>query len=162
MMDPTADASIGNVTGSNAINVFMGVGLSWALAAVIWQVTDADPASSAEWYKRVAAMDPDVQKNVADAAGCGNGKCDRVVFVTPAGTLWFNLMVFSGNALCALQHLFARRKKFGGELGGPKKGFMGQYFSAGFLMFQWFIYVTASIIFARVNDGLSYTALSAK
>jgi solute carrier family 8 (sodium/calcium exchanger) len=28
-MDPYADASIGNITGSNSVNVFMGIGLSW-------------------------------------------------------------------------------------------------------------------------------------
>ena len=50
---------------------------------------------------------------------------DGAVFIAPAGSIWFNLMVFSVNAFAALQHLFARRKKNGGELGGPKKGFMG-------------------------------------
>ncbi|KAL3115582.1 hypothetical protein niasHT_014259 [Heterodera trifolii] len=32
--DKTADSSIGNVTGSNAVNVFLGIGLAWAIAAV--------------------------------------------------------------------------------------------------------------------------------
>ena len=32
--DPVADASIGNVTGSNAVNVFLGIGMSWTLAAI--------------------------------------------------------------------------------------------------------------------------------
>merc|ERR1711879_135883 len=68
-------------------------------------------------------------------------------FMVPAGTLWFNLMVFSINAFFAIQHLMARRKTWGGELGGPKRGFMGQYFSAAFLCSQWFIYVFAISIF---------------
>ncbi|CAK9293901.1 unnamed protein product [Gordionus sp. m RMFG-2023] len=34
MQDEYADASIGNVTGSNAVNVFLGIGLAWALAAI--------------------------------------------------------------------------------------------------------------------------------
>lgn len=29
-----ADASIGNVTGSNAVNVFLGIGLAWTVAAI--------------------------------------------------------------------------------------------------------------------------------
>jgi len=34
--DPTADASIVNVTGSNAVNVFLGLGLPWSIASVHW------------------------------------------------------------------------------------------------------------------------------
>jgi solute carrier family 8 (sodium/calcium exchanger) len=32
--DPHADSSVGNVTGSNAVNVFLGIGIAWTLAAV--------------------------------------------------------------------------------------------------------------------------------
>ncbi|XP_062596962.1 sodium/calcium exchanger 3-like isoform X1 [Saccostrea cucullata] len=32
--DRYADSSIGNVTGSNAVNVFLGIGLAWTIAAV--------------------------------------------------------------------------------------------------------------------------------
>ena len=38
-MDDTADNSIGNVTGSNSVNVFLGLGLPWLIAAVYWHVT---------------------------------------------------------------------------------------------------------------------------
>ncbi|XP_072121935.1 sodium/calcium exchanger 3 isoform X2 [Mobula birostris] len=34
--DYYADASIGNVTGSNAVNVFLGIGLAWSVAAIYW------------------------------------------------------------------------------------------------------------------------------
>ncbi|XP_037952270.1 sodium/calcium exchanger 3-like isoform X2 [Teleopsis dalmanni] len=34
MQDKYADASIGNVTGSNAVNVFLGIGLAWTVAAI--------------------------------------------------------------------------------------------------------------------------------
>lgn len=34
--DDTADNSVGNVTGSNAVNVFLGVGIAWTMAAVYW------------------------------------------------------------------------------------------------------------------------------
>jgi len=155
-MDPYADASIGNVTGSNSVNVFLGVGIAWALAAFKWQLSEP----STEWVKRYFGKDTllssSEQKNVVDAVGSSG----KAIFVTPAGTLWFNLMVFSVNAFFALQHLYARRRKWNGELGGPKKGVMGQYFSAAFLVFQWFIYVAASIVFARVNGGLTYGQLA--
>lgn len=32
--DKYADSSIGNVTGSNAVNVFLGIGIAWTIAAV--------------------------------------------------------------------------------------------------------------------------------
>ncbi|XP_054828569.1 sodium/calcium exchanger 3 isoform X1 [Eublepharis macularius] len=36
VQDMYADASIGNVTGSNAVNVFLGIGLAWSVAAIYW------------------------------------------------------------------------------------------------------------------------------
>lgn len=33
-----ADSAIGNVTGSNSVNVFLGLGLPWAVATTYWQV----------------------------------------------------------------------------------------------------------------------------
>merc|ERR1712045_464381 len=35
--DETADNSVGNVTGSNAVNVFLGIGIAWTMAAVYWE-----------------------------------------------------------------------------------------------------------------------------
>lgn len=32
--DKTADASVGNVTGSNAVNVFLGIGIAWSVASI--------------------------------------------------------------------------------------------------------------------------------
>jgi len=34
VQDKYADASIGNVTGSNAVNVFLGIGIAWSMAAI--------------------------------------------------------------------------------------------------------------------------------
>ncbi|GFW97762.1 hypothetical protein TNCV_1425251 [Trichonephila clavipes] len=34
MNDKYADSSIGNVTGSNAVNVFLGIGIAWSIAAL--------------------------------------------------------------------------------------------------------------------------------
>jgi solute carrier family 8 (sodium/calcium exchanger) len=155
MMDPYADASIGNVTGSNSINVFMGIGISWLLAAMYWQTSDVTD----EWRKRVLALTPDQQKNVL--ASSDNGT--KAVFIAPGGTIWFNLMVFCVNAFFAIQHLAARRRRWGGELGGPKWGFFGQYFSGVFLILQWFVYVFASILFARLQDDpVTYSTLAAQ
>merc|ERR1712003_619063 len=46
--DPYADNSIGNVTGSNSVNVFIGLGLSWSMAALWWENTSVDKKMLAE------------------------------------------------------------------------------------------------------------------
>merc|ERR1711981_1053522 len=33
-----ADSAIGNVTGSNSVNVFLGLGLPWSIASTYWSV----------------------------------------------------------------------------------------------------------------------------
>ncbi|KAK7904263.1 hypothetical protein WMY93_016870 [Mugilogobius chulae] len=49
--DQYADASVGNVTGSNAVNVFLGIGVAWSIAAVYWKIKGkvfhVDPGSLA-------------------------------------------------------------------------------------------------------------------
>ncbi|XP_037613840.1 solute carrier family 8 member 4b isoform X2 [Sebastes umbrosus] len=51
IQDQYADASIGNVTGSNAVNVFLGIGVAWTIAAVVWRskgkVFKVDPGNLA-------------------------------------------------------------------------------------------------------------------
>ena len=34
--EKSADNAIGNVTGSNSVNVFLGLGLPWVIAAIYW------------------------------------------------------------------------------------------------------------------------------
>ena len=36
--EKTADSSVGNVNGSNSVNVFLGLGLPWVIASVYWAV----------------------------------------------------------------------------------------------------------------------------
>ena len=43
----TADASIGNVTGSNSVNVFVGCGIPWLIGSIYWVNTLGKP----EGYK---------------------------------------------------------------------------------------------------------------
>ncbi|XP_062296092.1 sodium/calcium exchanger 3 isoform X6 [Scomber scombrus] len=38
VQDTYADAAIGNVTGSNAVNVFLGIGMAWSVAAIYWHM----------------------------------------------------------------------------------------------------------------------------
>merc|ERR1719178_425170 len=102
-MDPYADASIGNITGSNSVNVFIGLGLSWSIAAFYWQFREP----TQEWIDRVT-LPGGVYYNVRDDIAKAVDGSGKAVFVVPAGTLWFNLMVFSCNAFFAIQHLAYR------------------------------------------------------
>ncbi|XP_061828282.1 sodium/calcium exchanger 2b isoform X3 [Nerophis lumbriciformis] len=51
IQDQHADACVGNVTGSNAVNVFLGIGVAWSVAAVYWKIKGkpfkVDPGSLA-------------------------------------------------------------------------------------------------------------------
>jgi len=42
--DPYADSSVGNVTGSNAVNVFLGIGIAWTMAAIYQAVNPLNPS----------------------------------------------------------------------------------------------------------------------
>ncbi|XP_059501191.1 sodium/calcium exchanger 1-like isoform X4 [Stegostoma tigrinum] len=42
IQDQYADASIGNVTGSNAVNIFLGIGVAWTVAAIYWHAQGKD------------------------------------------------------------------------------------------------------------------------
>merc|ERR1711881_456905 len=46
--DPYADASIGNVTGSNSVNVFLGLGLPWMVASLYWK----SEGVTSDWVER--------------------------------------------------------------------------------------------------------------
>lgn len=124
VQDEYADASIGNVTGSNSVNVFLGLGLPWTMGAFFW---DSEGAS-AEWQKKYAA-DGIPEKYP------GGG------FVVIAGDLGFSVIVFSACAITTILILVIRRKVVGGELGGNdgiKKA------SSAFLVMLWFTYVALS------------------
>merc|ERR1712224_1120408 len=50
VQDEYADASIGNVTGSNSVNVFLGLGLPWLMGAIVW----SSQGATDEWKKMKA------------------------------------------------------------------------------------------------------------
>ena len=88
--DSTADAAIGNVTGSNSVNVFLGLGLPWVIAAIHSVSTG----------------------NINQATG-------EVGYYVPKGSgLSFSVAVFCVEAIICIGGLMIRRKFVGGELGG--------------------------------------------
>lgn len=105
-MDPTADAAIVNVTGSNCVNVFLGLGGPWTLAAIYWSMQARDSPIGVEWSKRF----PEMAKIVGP---------DRCNFVVGSQNLGFSVLMFGSAFTVAIIILIARRKLVGAELGGP-------------------------------------------
>jgi solute carrier family 8 (sodium/calcium exchanger) len=129
--DPYADASVGNVTGSNSVNVFLGLGLPWTVASFFWWYRGPD----AEWDARYQE-DPDL-------SWLGEIGHRRQAYVVKAGSLAFSVTVFAICAGMALGLLAVRRRHFGGELGGPRTA---KFLSTGFLVTLWFVYILMSIL----------------
>jgi len=125
--EPNADSSIGNITGSNSVNVFLGLGLPWALAAVYWSHLASEEAQ-AEWAARYTS-EPWYEPGM------------KIAFAVPAGDLGFSVGVFSACACTCLGVLVLRRWALGFELGGPTAT---KYGSAVFFVLLWFAYISLS------------------
>lgn len=126
--DPYADASIGNVTGSNSVNVFLGLGLPWTIGSIYW----ASQGRTSAWQEKYAG------KARFEEWNTGGGK-----FIVIGGDLGYSVVIFSGGALVCMSILFLRRKVFGGELGGPK---VCKHITAVILVLIWVTYVVLSSI----------------
>jgi len=124
--DDDADASIINVTGSNSVNVFLGIGIPWTVSACYWATKPASQA--AKW----ASKYPEMLKDYPDGA-----------FVVKGGALSFSVLVFCANMVIALSILRIRRTLFDGELGGPP---LAKFGSAAVLVFLYVLYSVLSII----------------
>jgi solute carrier family 8 (sodium/calcium exchanger) len=137
--DPYADASIGNVTGSNSVNVFLGLGMPWTLGALYWEgYLGTEFADLREkWLARVANRQGDTYLDLGFSKAYPDG-----AFIVPAGSLAYSVSVFTSLALITVLILLARRLAHGGELGGPT---VSRYVSATALVGIWFIYIAASI-----------------
>lgn len=132
--DPYADASIGNVTGSNSVNVFLGLGLPWVIGSIYWKAVGQTDV----WKDEYAAKHP---KWVAE---------NRGMFVVIGGELGFSVAIFSACAVMCIFTLLLRRKLFGGELGGPRTP---QLATAAFLVFLWLLYIGLSSYHIMANRG---------
>jgi len=119
-----ADNSIGNITGSNCVNVFLGLGLPWTVAAFYWESKGA----TQKWKDKY----PDLLNTYPDGA-----------FIVKSGSLEFSVIIFVCCAVCALGILLYRRLSVGGELGGPTQ--KGKMLTSGGLVALWFFYVGISI-----------------
>eukprot|EP00929_Paragymnodinium_shiwhaense_P103956 TRINITY_DN6783_c0_g1_i1.p1 TRINITY_DN6783_c0_g1~~TRINITY_DN6783_c0_g1_i1.p1 ORF type:complete len:1134 (+),score=251.43 TRINITY_DN6783_c0_g1_i1:196-3597(+) len=128
--DETADNSVGNVTGSNSVNVFLGLGLPWLLASAYWEYSGVTP----EWLSR---------KNAGKAyRDTFYLRYPEGGFIVPAGSLSFSVIVFMSGAVVCIALLAYRRIRYGGELGGSSSVQTRDSILIGSL---WVAYLVASI-----------------
>eukprot|EP00039_Didymoeca_costata_P020520 m.341565 g.341565 ORF g.341565 m.341565 type:complete len:777 (-) comp20201_c0_seq1:82-2412(-) len=128
----TGDAAVTNVTGSNSVNVFLGLGLSWSLASIYWESSGPNE----EWRLKVPL---DIQQKYPDG-----------VFYVESGDLGFGVIVFTVCSIIAFMVLKLQRN-LGGELGGPYRYFVG----AGFV-FMWMMYI---ILSSLVSEKIIKTSI---
>ena len=104
------------MTGSNSVNVLLGLGLPWLFGSV-WEATT--DGSEGKKYNSGGAL-----------------------FV-PGGSLGFSVIVFVTCAILGIIILLVRRCVVGGELGGSQTG---RLISAFALCFLWVIYLLMSVL----------------
>lgn len=135
--DSSADNAIGNVTGSNCVNVFLGLGLPWMFATFFWAANGATD----EWTKRY----PEEAKRYPGGA-----------FVVQAGDLTFSVVIFIICELIALLVIAYRRRAFQAELGGPA----GMKLNTSiFFVLLWVFYAGVASWKAVVGDEADITMM---
>eukprot|EP00929_Paragymnodinium_shiwhaense_P052127 TRINITY_DN2612_c0_g1_i2.p1 TRINITY_DN2612_c0_g1~~TRINITY_DN2612_c0_g1_i2.p1 ORF type:complete len:889 (+),score=192.71 TRINITY_DN2612_c0_g1_i2:226-2667(+) len=122
LQDEYADNSLGNVTGSNSVNVFLGLGLPWMMGSIFW----ASAGPTEEWKARY----PELSKTYAGGA-----------FIVKAGDLGFSVTAFLVTSALCIGTLVVRRRMLGGELGGSA---FVKAATAGFFSLLWAYYVAVS------------------
>lgn len=126
----TADDAIGNVTGSNCVNVFMGLGLTWTMGAIYWQLEGA----SDKWKAQ--------RHGGQTFESLWGSTFPKGGFMYPSGSLSFSVTVFSGLAVVCFALLAFRRRTYGGELGGSR---LAQRRDSLFLFTLWIFFLVAYI-----------------
>jgi solute carrier family 8 (sodium/calcium exchanger) len=132
MQDPYADASVGNVTGSNSVNVFLGLGLPWMMGSLYWTHRHPD----AKWIS-LYGDDTEILESVRTG--------EYASFIVKAGSLAPSVLIFSCCAVFCVLLLCVRRRVFGGELGGPKRW---AHLTSAVLACVWVFYVCLASYFA--------------
>lgn len=132
--EDSADASIVNVTGSNSVNVFLGIGLPWTLCSLYWGGRDL----TLDWAVRYPQF-------------LGTDKEGK--FVVLAGDIDYSVSVFTSCAVIALVVLRIKRVLTGGELGGSELASRG---TAAFMVSLWLLYLILSIWNNKSKDDAKY------
>jgi len=131
--DKYADNSIGNVTGSNSVNVFFGLGLPWLMGAAYWAINGLDQS----WVDRFGPNGLDWKYFEEYKNNPYRG------FRVSSDGLGVSVIVFTVCAILTLSLILVRRFVLNAELGGNK---MLANLSAGFLVMLWFIYILFCVL----------------
>jgi len=124
--DPYADASIGNITGSNSVNVFLGLGLPWMIAAIYWEVVGPNEKWVRLYWDKPWALDYRSGALVVEDPGLAN-----------------SVATFSVCAVVCMATLFMRRRVCGGELGGPR---LLAILTSVFFVFLWVVFIVSYVL----------------
>jgi len=138
--DPTADASIVNVTGSNSVNVFLGLGVPWTIASIYWNVY----GRTEEWERRYSEI---------------AARIDGAVFVVESRSLGFSVLSFIVVCCVALLLLDLRRRWLGGELGGPFWPKVNAFLSFIGLWGGWVVLVSWRVIVYNGGGGREFETM---
>ncbi|XP_061538729.1 sodium/calcium exchanger 2b isoform X1 [Phycodurus eques] len=114
IQDQHADASVGNVTGSNAVNVFLGIGVAWSVAAIYWRIKgkefEVEPGSlafSVTLFTIFAFICMGVllfRRRPSIGGELGGSRLSRILTSLLFLGLWFLYILFSSlEAYCHIQ-----------------------------------------------------------
>lgn len=136
MADDTADNSIGNITGSNTVNVLLGMGISWTLGSIYWQTNGVN----SEWLNHQTVGGSYGELYLGENPNGG--------FIVSGGAISFSVSAFAVLALICVALLFTRRQVYGGELGGPKPA---QRRDSLICFSLWVLFIVANIVYDQVK-----------
>jgi len=130
--DKYADNSIGNITGSNSVNVLLGLGVPWLIGALYWAANGHDASWEARFHPTLGStpLRPHIYEQYK-ATGA---------FVVLSGDLGFSVIIFCTFAVFTIGMILVRRQ-FGQELGGNVAGARA---CGLILVFLWFMYIVLS------------------
>ena len=131
--DETADNAIGNVTGSNSVNVFLGLGIPWTLSAVYWSTFPTFESAPQMWKELYLKMEAGEWQPLLPSI-----LIEKPAFIYEAKNLGFSLIIFCSCTLCAFLILFLRRKFLGAEFGGNS---LTNKLSAAAFVTLWLVFV---------------------
>jgi solute carrier family 8 (sodium/calcium exchanger) len=118
-----ADAAIGNITGSNCVNVFLGLGLPWMISTIYYNskgTSNVGPNSAAGYY-------PPNTEDFVDGD-----------YYVPQGSLTIAVITYLLCSAVGFIILIIRRVVVKGELGGSDAGRFGTAFIFTII---WIVYV---------------------
>ncbi|KAG6441951.1 hypothetical protein O3G_MSEX002101 [Manduca sexta] len=98
IQDKYADASVGNVTGSNAVNVFLGIGVAWTVAALVHWSKNETLAFSVTMFCSEAALAVLVlvlRRRKSIGGELGGPRCIKIVTSIFFFSLWLVYLTMS-------------------------------------------------------------------